>query len=309
MDELSEQQQQQAFMFSLKQALDGHMPRHVDTFLQRATLESRALDADGFSFIGGRLQQAGLKARIKSKVTLPDGRVKPGVEVSAKNFEGTEVGWIEAEKMRDGSLQVYHSKLEDDLQKKGIGSALYRELISTAKEKGYTKITSDDSVSKEAAAVWEKLGAERTKSKVKEFDGQLQPVDNKPLYTLNKNVIDVIAEQDASTGSAKNAIDMENVMNESGLEYKMPDMSDDISYSLLLDDRQINDVIEKIDVATDSKVAKEIADTEAEKFKEDYPDVYENNTELINMADEGVEEAIENAKVLKALAVCTTRRS
>lgn len=156
------------FKSSIAQELEGR-PTSVEAV---GNFDNKLNTVNESSPINRIAKSEGLTVVESSTVELPSGKMVDGYEVAIK--KGSEdIGIVQAEKMKDGSVQFFWSSMDDSVKGKGFASESYRKIIDSAKRDGVTRATSDSSVSVEASRVWESLGA-----KISE-DAELIPAKNK----------------------------------------------------------------------------------------------------------------------------------
>lgn len=138
----------------------------------------------------------GVRAVVNPHTETSSGRgTKPGMEVEYHDANGKLVGVVQAERLKDGTLQVYHSWVDDTLRGKGYAKAMYSRLFNEAKDAGYTTIVSDSRVSDKLHSVWAKAGAMRSSSVTEESAGSFAidtgtaTVDKVPLFSLDVGAI------------------------------------------------------------------------------------------------------------------------
>jgi predicted GNAT family acetyltransferase len=195
----------------------AYYDKHAIT-LEAKTPMSNVGDADITVFTGGIPEKFLVKPTVQEpapkkpivepeKKATPKKAVKSGKGVittipvadsgSSKPKKGLTLtdsrgGWLEAEDIGNGEIQVYNINVDPTQRKKGIALGLYKKFIEEAKKAGYKKIVSDSSVSEGAIGIWEKLGAVKSTVETKEtnsaegvFTGKsIFTVDNSPLYSL-----------------------------------------------------------------------------------------------------------------------------
>ena len=119
------------------------------------------------------------------------GNKAKGMDVELQDDQGQTVAVVQAERNKDGSLQVFHAWTDTTMRGKGLAGRAYRRLFDEAKAAGYPTITSDSRVSTALHGVWEKAGAIRSSADVNEEKGSdvMSPgqytADSSPLYTLD----------------------------------------------------------------------------------------------------------------------------
>lgn len=193
--------------------------------------------------------------------------------------DGKNLGYIKNRFNDDGSLQVFDSEVDPSMRGQGLGTEMYLEMISRAKAAGVDTLTSDSSVSESAAAIWEKLGATKSKSQVKSVarqDNQRMQMDTEdgdPLYTLDLNKFDGIPSKKPETPDVEQP-DVDK------LYAKLEGVDDEIN-KIIDDPFNYNDLGElnrkaqaKLDKAMDrqSKLEQQIADAKKVEVVEE-PDI------------------------------------
>ena len=136
----------------------------------------------------GESEQVSPLKEINKGTELSSGKKVDGYEVVYKNSKGVDVGAVQAELLPNGDLQVFNSSLDKNYQGKGLATNAYKDIISKAKADGLTRVTSDSSVSVEAAKIWDRLGATKN-TKAKLVKGPSRDVyvtdDNSPSFYLD----------------------------------------------------------------------------------------------------------------------------
>ena len=113
------------------------------------------------------------------------GKKLEGIDFEILDGDGAVIGAVQAEDMGGGVLQVFHSSLEAPYRGRGVGKEAYTRLIEAARERGFSRVVSDNSVSEDAVRVWESLGAVKGKGRVEEMQ-RPESLDKKQFYTKDE---------------------------------------------------------------------------------------------------------------------------
>ena len=178
---------------------------YEEDYLRNKIKETESLLKEGIDFSQPEY------IKVEDKTFSPGGKEIDGISLSL-NIDGKQ-GYIEASDFKkpnyslsdykfskdDKVLQVFHSEVSEDIRGKGYGRELYFSLIQEAKNKGYTHLVSDSSVSEKAAKFYKKLGAKEEIPFNKEKrvdDDSLQFVGSgkhkdAPIYRLKLDEVEI----------------------------------------------------------------------------------------------------------------------
>lgn len=127
-----------------------------------------------------------IQLSVELETFNPSGTKINGVTILAKDKAGRTLGAIEAQRLQDGTLEIFNSNVAQELKGQGHGLALYEKLIQEANG---APIISDTSVSASAANVWEALKrrgveVEKNQNAALQENGQWSSSDGEPVFSI-----------------------------------------------------------------------------------------------------------------------------